>query len=108
MCARPVWKVSLRRPATWAADLPARLITAAWRSSRDPAAPHAQPLPARLGVRLLNPGQWPVYSTDVQVEVAPALVVLQVSTPVVFAPLYAPVPPLIVNVPLYVAAVALV
>ena len=64
--------------------------------------------PSRLGVPSLDPDQWPVSSTDVQDEVAPALVVLHVSGPVVFAPLYAPVPPLIVNVPLYVAAVALV
>ena len=47
--------------------------------------------------------------TDVQVEVASALVVLQVSVPVVFlVTLNAPVPPVIVNVPLNVAAVALV
>lgn len=47
--------------------------------------------------------------TDVQVEVASALVVLQVSVPVAFlAALNAPVPPVIVNVPLNVALVALV
>ena len=43
-----------------------------------------------------------------QVVVAPALVVLQVSVPVAFVALNAPVPPVIVNVPLNVAAVGLV
>ena len=46
--------------------------------------------------------------TAVQVEVAPALVVLQVSFPMPVAPTNAPVPPATVTVPLNVAVAGLV
>ena len=69
----------------------------------------AQPLPLQLGVQSLDPDQRSAFGkTVVQVVVAPALVVLQVSVPVPLIPWNAPVPPVSVNVPLNVAAVALV